>query len=65
MNLYKEHEENLPKHMIIKWFKTSEKDKILKATGGKKKITYGNQRKWRQTFFFSQKCKTEENAAQS
>lgn len=55
MNLYKEHEENLPKHMIIKWFKTSEKNKILKATGGKKKYYIRKSKKMETDFFFFSK----------
>lgn len=65
MNLHKEHEENLPKYMIIKWFKTSEKNKILKATGGKKNILHTEIKENGDRLFFFQTCKTEENAAQS
>ena len=42
---HKEHEKTIPRHITMKFIKTSDKEKILKAARGKRHITYRGRKK--------------------
>ena len=58
-------EKIIPRHITMKVFKTSDKEKILKAFRGKRHIPYRGRKKRGQQIFHQKPCKPDDSGAKS